>query len=152
MSDDDKVVAVIQAAEGLVKAVPIYQDAIQPAAIQVGKSLETVAKTINVALAPVSALVWGYEKISVFLNEKLTEKLKNIPPERITTPNLLIAGPVLESLKFAANEEKLSGYQDIYRIRIGNYRLVYKRSRQQIFLILIGHRKEIYRLLHELLG
>lgn len=111
MSDDNKIVAVIQATEGLVKAVPVYQDAIQPAAIQVGKGLETIAKTINVALAPVSALVWGYEKISVFLNEKLTEKLKNIPPERITTPNLLIAGPVLESLKFAANEE---GLRELY--------------------------------------
>ncbi|WP_368192497.1 hypothetical protein [Aeromonas sp. s8] len=53
----------INAVTGLAKAVPIYQDAIQPAAKEIGKALGTVAKTVNVALSPVSALVWGYEQI-----------------------------------------------------------------------------------------
>ncbi|MDD5290780.1 MAG: DUF4393 domain-containing protein [Patescibacteria group bacterium] len=107
MSDDDKITQAAKAVEGIVKAVPVYQDALQPAAKQIGKGLETITKTINIALAPVSALVWGYEKISVFLSAKLTDKLKNVPPERIVTPNLLVAGPVVESLRFAAHEETL---------------------------------------------
>ncbi len=50
-----------------------------------------------------------------------------------------------------SKEEKLSGFRDIYRIRAGDYRIVYRKSLTQIFVILIGHRKEIYRLLRELL-
>lgn len=107
MSSNDDISQAAKAIEGIVKAVPIYQNALQPAAKQVGKGLETITKTIHVALAPVSALVWGYEKISDFLSWRLTEKLKNISPERISSPNLLVAGPVVESLKFAANEEVL---------------------------------------------
>lgn len=107
MSDESKITQTAKAIEGIVKAVPIYQDAIQPAAKQIGIALETLTKTIHVALAPVSVLVWGYEKISDFLSVKLTEKLKNVPPERIITPNLLVAGPILESLRFAAHEKTL---------------------------------------------
>lgn len=58
-----KVKDVIDATAGLVKAIPIYEDAVQPAAKQVGKALETVTKAVNVALAPVSLLIWGYDKI-----------------------------------------------------------------------------------------
>jgi hypothetical protein len=59
MSDDGKITEIAKAVEGIVKTVPVYQDAVQPAAKQVGQSLETITKAINVALAPVSALVWG---------------------------------------------------------------------------------------------
>jgi hypothetical protein len=107
MCDKDKIKSIVEAVEGIVKAVPVYQDAIQPAAKQIGVGLETITKTIHIALAPVSALVWGYEKISDFLNVKLTEKLRNVPVGKITTPNILVAGPVVESLRFAAGEETL---------------------------------------------
>ena len=49
-SKDTNVKTTIDAITGLVQAVPIYQDTLQPAAKQVGKSLETVAKTVNIAL------------------------------------------------------------------------------------------------------
>jgi len=111
MSDDNKITPAAQAIEGIVKAVPVYQDVLQPAARQIGLGLETLTKTIHIALAPVSALVWGYEKIGDFLSSKLTDKLKNVPAERIQTPSLLVAGPIVESLKFAANEETL---RDLY--------------------------------------
>jgi mRNA interferase RelE/StbE len=43
--------------------------------------------------------------------------------------------------------EKLSGHIDLYRIRVGNYRVVYEIDNGQIMLtvIKVGHRKEIYR-------
>ncbi len=43
------------------------------------------------------------------------------------------------------NIKKLSGYRDIFRIRVGDYRIVYKKSPSQIYIILIGHRKDIYK-------
>lgn len=111
MSDEDKTTQAAKAIEGIVKAVPVYQDVIQPAAKQIGKGLETVAKTIHVALAPVSALVWGYEHVKEFVGSKVAEKLKNVPEERIQTPSPLVAGPLLESLRYAGHEETL---RDLY--------------------------------------
>lgn len=48
------------------------------------------------------------------------------------------------------NEEKLSGYKNIFRVRVGSIRIVYRRTLQEIFIILIAHRKEIYKLLKQL--
>ena len=46
-----------------------------------------------------------------------------------------------------AGAEKLSGHIDLYRIRVGNYRVVYEIDNGQIVVtvIKVGHRKEIYR-------
>jgi len=46
-------------------------------------------------------------------------------------------------------EEKLSGYKNIYRVRIGEYRIVYRRTVKEIYIVLIGHRKDIYRLVDQ---
>ena len=54
----------VDSATALAKAVPIYQDAVQPLAKATGKALGTVGKTVNVALAYISLVVWGYDKIS----------------------------------------------------------------------------------------
>lgn len=107
----------IEAVTGLVQAVPVYEDAIQPAAKEVGKSLLTVAKTINVVLAPISALVWGYEKIEGFINERLNKKLENVPEENIITPDPAIVGPSLEALRFSGNNEEL---REMYANLIAN--------------------------------
>lgn len=111
MSEEEKtegnVEATINAVTGLAKAVPIYQDAVQPAAQEVGKALGTVAKTVNVALAPVSALVWGYDQIKDFVDNKVTEKLQNVPEENIVTPPPHVAGPALESLRYTGSIDEL---------------------------------------------
>ncbi len=43
--------------------------------------------------------------------------------------------------------EKLSGSEDIYRIRSGNYRVVYHIQDKilHILILKIGHRREVYR-------
>lgn len=104
---DTNVKATIDAITGLVQAVPIYQDTLQPAAKQIGNSLETVTKTVNIALAPIKALVWGYEKIEEFISNRVAEKLKNIPPENITIPPTEIAGPAIEALRFSGEDINL---------------------------------------------
>ena len=108
MPEENNIEATINAATGLLKEVPIYQDALQPAAKELGMALLTVAKTVNVALAPVSALVWGYDKIKEFAATRLTEKLKEVPEENIVTPDATIAGPALEALKYTGHKEELA--------------------------------------------
>ncbi len=111
MSDENKVRDVADAVKGITEAVPVYQDVIQPAAKEIGTALQTVAKTIHIVLAPVSALVWGYDQIKDFVSTKVAEKLKDVPPENIATPKPNVAGPALESLKYTGHEETL---RDMY--------------------------------------
>ncbi len=108
MGDDNKVKETVEAVTGLVQAIPIYQDLAQPAVKQVGKALETVGKAINVALAPVGALVWGYEKCQDFISTKVADRLKDVPPEDIITPKPNVAGPAIEALRYTGHEETLS--------------------------------------------
>lgn len=104
---DSNIKSTIDAATGLVKAIPIYQDAVQPSAQQIGKSLETVTKTVNIALAPIKALVWGYEQIENFVTKRVAEKLRNVPEENITTPQPQLAGPAVEALRYTGHDENL---------------------------------------------
>lgn len=94
---------------GLAKLVlPIYEDFAQPATREIGIALQTVAKTVHIALAPVSALVWGYDQIKDFINEKIPQRLKNVPSEEIVTPALNVAGPLFEALRYTGCEPELS--------------------------------------------
>lgn len=107
MSDENKIREAADAVKGILEAVPVYQDVVQPAALQLGKGLETVAKLVQVALAPVSLVVWGYDQIRDYLEATLAGKLKDVPPDHITQPRMTIAGPIVEQLRFAADEPTL---------------------------------------------
>jgi Abortive infection alpha len=97
----------VSAVTALVNAVPVYQDLAQPAAREIGKSLVTVGKTLNIILAPLAAVVWGYERIQAFVETRVAEKLRDVPTSRIVAPSPNVAGPVLEALRFAGHEEAL---------------------------------------------
>ncbi|EMX2781980.1 DUF4393 domain-containing protein [Klebsiella variicola] len=107
-SKNSQVTDVANAVAAVAKEIPIYQDALQPAAQEIGKALGTVAKLVNVALAPVSALVWGYDQIREFTATKVAEKLKGVSPEKIITPPPNVAGPAIEALRYTGYEESLS--------------------------------------------
>ena len=107
----------IDSATALTKAVPIYEDAVQPLAKETGKALGTVGKAVNVALAPISLVVWGYDQMKDFLENKVAEKMENVPEDRITTPPPNVAGPAVEALKFTGQDETL---QDMFANLIAN--------------------------------
>lgn len=105
--DENLAKSTIDAVTGLAKAVPIYPDLVQPAAQEIGKSLQTVSRLVNVAISPIRALVWGYEKIEEFIINRVSEKLSNVPHENIVTPLASIAVPTVEALKYLGDEEEL---------------------------------------------
>ncbi|MEH6445235.1 MAG: DUF4393 domain-containing protein [Oceanospirillaceae bacterium] len=107
----------MDSATALTKAVPIYQDAVQPLAKETGKALGTIGKAVNVALAPISLVVWGYDKMSDFLETKVSEKLENVPENRICTPPPNVVGPAVEGLKFTGHDETL---KDMFANLIAN--------------------------------
>lgn len=107
MSDEIKIKDAADAVKGLVEAVPIYQDALQPAMREIGAGLQMIAKTIHIVLAPISTLVWGYDQIKEFVSTRVAEKLKGVPPNRIQTPEPHVVGPALEALRYTGHEESL---------------------------------------------
>jgi hypothetical protein len=111
MNDESKVRDVAETVAGIVKAVPVYQDVAQPAAQELGKALQTIAQSVHIALAPISALVWGYDQIRDFVSTKVAERLARVRPEDIVTPKPHVAGPALEALRFTGHEPSLA---DLY--------------------------------------
>ncbi len=50
-----------------------------------------------------------------------------------------------ENLSLVNNLKKLTGYKDLYRIRLGNYRIGLRHTEdQELIFIRFLHRKEIY--------
>lgn len=48
-----------------------------------------------------------------------------------------------------ADLKKLSGYADRYRLRVGDYRVIYEIADEQLIILVVGvgHRREAYRAL-----
>ena len=97
----------IEAVQGILEAVPVYEDMLQPASKELGKSFLTITKTINVALAPLQGLIWGYEKIAKYLETDMAIKLKGVPEENIITPDPSLAVPIIEALRYTAHKEEI---------------------------------------------
>jgi len=51
----------------------------------------------------------------------------------------------------SANTVKLTKYRNLFRARVGNFRIVFRRDSSGIYVIALGDRKEIYKLLERLL-
>lgn len=108
LQEQGKLGKTINTVTELAKVIPMYDDAIQPVAKEAGKALQTVGRAVNAALLPLKGLVWGFEQIEAFIQQKLDKKLLNVPVENIQTPDLSIAGPIIESLKYSGHKEDLS--------------------------------------------
>ena len=68
---------------------------------------------------------------------------KKIQEKALEAVSFLAHNPFSEFLKF----KKIKGADSLYRIRMGDYRIVYE-VRNEILVIIvikIGHRKEVYR-------
>ena len=53
----------------------------------------------------------------------------------------------LPTKPFPKGSRKLSGYDDVFRIRVGRYRVLYSVSERKLIIIVlkVGHRKDVYR-------
>lgn len=84
----------------------IYDDLVHPALSTVGMGLQDATK---IALAPISALVWGYDKIAEYLNIAIPEyfEKRKIKKEKIVVPDPAIAIPAIEAMRYTLNKEEL---------------------------------------------
>ena len=74
--------------------------------------------------------------------EKQFKKLPKIDQIAITRKIRSLSGLPRTITK----EEKLSGYSNIYRVRIGQYRIVYRKTAEEIYIVVIHHRRDVYQL------
>ena len=73
--------------------------------------------------------------------ERQLRKLPRSDQERLVRAILTLAND-----PFPRSARKLSGYDDVFRIRVGSYRVIYSVSTATLIVIVlkVGHRKDVY--------
>jgi mRNA interferase RelE/StbE len=81
----------------------------------------------------------------VELSRTALKALENLPKADFQKISKKIDG--LQTNPRPQKVEKLSGYDDLYRVRSGDYRIVYQIFDKQLIILVVnvGHRREIYR-------
>lgn len=102
------VTEIAKAVGEIVEKVPVYKDAIQPAAQELGKGLHVVARAVNACLMPVEGLVWGVEQIRDFVRDRVAKKLEHVSIENIQQPKPHIAVPAIDALRYTGADGELS--------------------------------------------
>ena len=74
--------------------------------------------------------------------DRLLSKIQDIILESLS---ILLNNPFSEILKY----KKIKGSDSLYRIRVGDYRVVYEVKNDILLIVVIklGHRKDVYRYL-----
>ena len=84
-------------------------------------------------------------KYKVVISSSAEKILKKIPQKEVK--RIVVAIERLSEHPFPVGSKKLSGYENVFRIRIGTYRIIYEVEGQKLLILIlkIGHRKDIYR-------
>jgi mRNA interferase RelE/StbE len=79
--------------------------------------------------------------------ERAVRQLRAIPQPAALTILRALAQLGDDPRRPDANVRKLSGYDDRYRLRVGDYRVIYDVIDAQLVILVVGvgHRREIYR-------
>lgn len=99
---------IVRVVAGIVKELPVYPDLIQPAAKELGKTLHTVARVVNVLATPLRFTAWSAERIEQFVKDRVMLKLQYTPDEALQPPPLHVGVPVLEALRYIGADPELS--------------------------------------------
>jgi mRNA interferase RelE/StbE len=77
--------------------------------------------------------------------KQAAKQFKALPPQEQERLRLKI--DALSSNPRPSGLTKLAGEENLYRIRVGNYRIIYSIYDRQLMVLVvkIGHRKEVYR-------
>ena len=81
----------------------------------------------------------------VEISRTAERQLKRLPPEDRRRVARAVA--VLAIDPHPRGVRKLAGYDDVFRVRTGRYRIIYsvEKARLIILVLKIGHRKDVYR-------
>ena len=90
--------------------------------------------------------------MKVELDRKANKSLAKIPKrKRVIIEEILLRLKSLNKVLDIDNDGKLKGTKDRYKIRVGNYRIIYKvESQNEILITSIRHRKDVYENMFEI--
>ena len=84
-------------------------------------------------------------KYSLEISRTAEKQIKKLPRD----DQIRVAGAILSLAidPFPGGSRKLSGYDDVFRVRVRAYRILYSMAQKKLIIIIlkIGHRKEVYR-------
>lgn len=85
----------------------------------------------------------------IILSPQAEKQLKKIPK----IDQIAIAEKIrkMKDEMVVGEIEKLKGFANIFRARVGNYRIVFRKTPGEVYIVLIRHRKDVYQLLSQLL-
>lgn len=85
------------------------------------------------------------EKFEVHLRKSAQKDLESL--DKIIIRKIVAVLKALEIDPLPFGHRKIQGFDDLYRIRIGNYRIVYEFTKGKLIIcvIKIAHRKDVYR-------
>jgi len=81
--------------------------------------------------------------------ERAVRQLRTIPQSAALTILRAIAPLGEDPRRPDADIKKMAGYGDRYRLRVGDYRVIYEIADEQLIILVVGvgHRRETYRAL-----
>ena len=85
----------------------IYDDFLKPVAKESGETLSLIPRSINAALAPLRQWIAQKEYNVSETQKLLSQKLKNVSPEKIVTPEAYVAVPALQALSYSMDNNEL---------------------------------------------
>lgn len=91
---------IIKAIAEILPVKQVYDDALSPAAKQVGAIGEDTMKAIRLALAPIQYVAAQHDRFVNFIDNSV----RNVPEDRRVTPPPQIVGPVLEGIRYEPEE------------------------------------------------
>ncbi len=92
-------------------AMKAYEDTAQPALKSTGELFELIPRAIRAMVSSLEIWTIKREFQVKAVTKLLEEKLKNLPPEQIVTPEAYIAVPALQSISYCMNNDEL---RDMY--------------------------------------
>ncbi|MBT2516288.1 DUF4393 domain-containing protein [Streptomyces sp. ISL-90] len=113
-SPEKRVQAAVGAVGEIIKVAKESPEA-REAGTLAAKSLVIIADTLHTVLLPLAAANYGAKKFAEYMKNRfgpeLTEKTQHIPPEYVVAPRATVAGPTLDALVYAHEEDAL---RDLY--------------------------------------
>ena len=82
-----------------------------------------------------------YERLVI--TNHAEKQLSKLPPATAKQIIISLSQFIFQPQK--ANLKKLKGYKNTWRIRVGNYRALFKIENNLVIVIKVGHRKDIYK-------
>jgi len=77
------------------------------------------------------------------ISQSVVKDLRDLPKDMRGKAALAILE--LTITPYPSGSEKIKGHDKMYRIRTGDYRIVYEIGNEEVAIVAVSHRKEVYR-------